>query len=103
MVFTEPGDARWIAYRETQHEGEPFHFCSSHCQEIFEHEPAKYAQSWLPVHQIYQGNCYPDDINPASPGDSPVREVLRYYEPSDQGLERSIAERLARLREGSGE
>ena len=36
-------------------------------------------QAWLPVHQIYQGSCYPDDINPASPGDSPVREVLRYY------------------------
>jgi phenol hydroxylase P3 protein len=34
----------------------------------------------LPVHQIYQGTCYPDDINPASPGDSPVREVMRYYD-----------------------
>ncbi len=33
----------------------------------------------LPVQQIYQGSCYPEDINPASPGDSPVREVLRYY------------------------
>jgi len=36
-------------------------------------------QAWVPVHQIYQGSCYPDDINPASPGDSPVREVLRFY------------------------
>ena len=56
-----------------------YHFCSDHCKGIFEHEPRKYVQAWLPVHQIYQGNCYPEDINPASPGDSPVREVIRYY------------------------
>jgi phenol hydroxylase P3 protein len=66
--------------RETDYHGMKYHFCSDHCKEIFEHEPKKYAQSWLPVHQIYQGTCYPDDINPASPGDSPVREVMRYYD-----------------------
>ena len=79
MLFTEPGDPTQIAYRETTYHGMKYHFCSDHCKEIFEHEPRKYVQTWLPVHQIYQGNCYPDDINPASPGDSPVREVLRYY------------------------
>jgi putative ATPase len=36
------------------------------------------------------------------PGETYLPDALvgqRYYEPSDQGLERSIAERLARLRE----
>jgi phenol hydroxylase P3 protein len=79
MMFTEPGDPTQIAYRESTYHGMKYHFCSSHCQEIFDYEPRKYVQAWLPVHQIYQGNCYPDDINPASPGDSPVREVLRFY------------------------
>ena len=78
MMFTEPGDATRIAFRETSYHGMKYHFCSDHCKDIFEDEPAKYQQAWLPVHQIYQGNCYPDDINPASPGDSPVREMLRY-------------------------
>jgi len=79
MFFTEPGDPTQISYHETTYHGMKYHFCSGHCKEIFEHEPRKYVQTWLPVHQIYQGNCYPEDINPESPGDSPVREVLRFY------------------------
>jgi phenol/toluene 2-monooxygenase (NADH) P3/A3 len=79
MFFTEPGDAGQIAFRESSHHGMKFHCCSDHCKEILDNEPVKYAQAWLPVHQIYQGACYPPDVNPASPGDSPVREVLRYY------------------------
>ena len=78
MLFTEPGDATRLCFRETDWRGQKYHFCSSHCQEIFEDEPEKLSQAWLPVHQVYQGNLYPDDINPASPGDSPVREMLRY-------------------------
>ena len=78
-LFTEPGDATEIALRETTYHGMKYHFWSDHCKEIFEHEPKKYVQAWIPVHQIYQGSCYPDEINPASPGDSPVREVIRYY------------------------
>ncbi len=78
-LFTEPGDATEISLRETTYHGMKYHFCSDHCKEIFEHEPKKYVQAWIPVHQIYQGSCYPDEINPASPGDSPVREVIRYY------------------------
>ena len=79
MMFTEPGDPTQICFRETSYHGMKYHFCSGHCKEIFDNEPRKYVQAWLPVHQIYQGSCYPEDINPASPGDSPVREVLRYY------------------------
>lgn len=57
MIFTEQGSPRWIAFRETQHEGEAFHFCSDHCEEIFSNEPEKYTQAGLVVHQILQGQC----------------------------------------------
>jgi putative ATPase len=49
------------------------------------------------------GYQYPhDSAGSYVPGETYLPEVLegaRYYEPSDQGLERSIAERLERLRE----
>jgi len=51
MVFTEPDSPRWIAYRETAHNGETFHCCSDHCADIFAHEPAKYVQARLPSHE----------------------------------------------------
>ena len=79
MFFTEPGDPTQICFRESSYLGQKYHFCPTTAKRIFDHEPRKYAQAWLPVQQIYQGSCYPEDINPASPGDSPVREVLRYY------------------------
>ena len=60
MMFTEPGDGRWIAYRETQHEDESFHFCSDQCQTIFENEPDKYVQASLPSHAILQARRYED-------------------------------------------
>ncbi len=52
MMFTEPVDGRWIAYRKTQHEDENFHFCSDQCQTIFGNEPEKYLQANLPSHAI---------------------------------------------------
>jgi phenol hydroxylase P3 protein len=79
LFFTEPGDPTVGGHRESHYHGMKYHFCSGHCKEIFDNESRKYVQAWLPVHQIYQGSCYPEDINPASPGDSPVREVLRHY------------------------
>jgi phenol/toluene 2-monooxygenase (NADH) P3/A3 len=57
MIFTEPGEPRWIAYRETVYDGETFHFCSDHCRAIFDFEPAKYLQALLPAHQLLQGKC----------------------------------------------
>jgi phenol hydroxylase P3 protein len=52
MIFTETGNPRWIAYRETQHDGERFHFCSEPCETIFGNEPDKYVQARLPSHEI---------------------------------------------------
>jgi putative ATPase len=53
------------------------------------------------------GYQYPHDSEGSYvPGETYLPDVLlgqRYYEPSDQGLERSIAERLARLRTGAKE
>jgi phenol/toluene 2-monooxygenase (NADH) P3/A3 len=56
MFFTEPGQPRWIAYRESEHDGETYHTCSDGCRDIFEHEPQKYIQSRLAVHQILEGD-----------------------------------------------
>lgn len=79
MLFTEPGDPTKICYRETDYKGMKYHFCSDHCKEIFEHEPEKYVQAWLPVHQIYQGNCFPEGTDPTAEGFDPLKAVLQWY------------------------
>ena len=80
MLFTEPGDASKICYREGAYLGEKYHFCSDHCKEIFDDEPEKYVQSWLPVHQIYQGHCFKPGTDPTAEGFDPLLAVLDYYE-----------------------
>jgi phenol hydroxylase P3 protein len=69
MAFTEPDDPRKICFRSSDFGGDNYHFCSDGCKEIFDFEPKKYVQAWLPVHQIYQGNC----------GGATVPEVLDWY------------------------
>jgi phenol/toluene 2-monooxygenase (NADH) P3/A3 len=69
MAFTEPDDPAAISFRRSEYRGETFHTCSNGCQWIFEREPEKYVQAWLPVHQIYQGHC----------GGATVPEVLQWY------------------------
>ena len=77
MGFTESDDPFVQAQRETIFEGERYNFCSDGCKYIFDHEPVKFRQAWLPVHQIYQGNCGAADL----PG------VLQWYgmQPGDGG------------------
>ena len=79
MIFTEPGDPTKTCYREVDYKDSKYHFCSDHCKAIFEHEPEKYVQSWLPVHQIYQGNCFPEGTDPTVEGFDPLAAVLKYY------------------------
>jgi phenol hydroxylase P3 protein len=79
LVFTEPGDPTKICYREVDYKAEKYHFCSDHCKKIFEDEPEKYIQAWLPVHQIYQGNCFPEGTDPTVEGFDPLAAVLKYY------------------------
>ncbi len=69
MAYTEPGDPTTICYRESTFKGEKYHFCSDGCKDIFDNEPEKFAQSWLPVHQIFQGNC----------GGADLGDVLKWY------------------------
>lgn len=69
MGYTEPNDPTKICYRESMYKGERYHFCSDGCKDIFDNEPAKFAQSWLPVHQIFQGNC----------GGADLEDVLKWY------------------------
>ncbi len=73
MLFTEPDDPTQVAYRSSVYQGERYHFCSDGCKDIFDHEPEKYVQAWLPVHQIYQGNC----------GGATVADVLKWYRLED--------------------
>ena len=79
MFFTEPDDPTKIAYRESEYKGMKYHCCSDGCKHIFDNEPEKYSQAWLPVHQIYQGNCFPEDADPTQPDFNPLAEVLRWY------------------------
>jgi phenol hydroxylase P3 protein len=69
MGFTEPGDPTTLCVRTSEFRNERFNFCSDGCKWIFDREPEKYVQAWLPVHQIYQGNC----------GGTTIPEVLAYY------------------------
>ena len=52
-----PGDPTTSSIRHSEFNGERFNTCSDGCKWIFDREPEKYVQAWLPVHQIYQGNC----------------------------------------------
>ena len=83
MIFTEPGDPSQTCYRESDYAGDKYHFCSDHCKTIFDDEPEKYSQAWLPVSQIYQGNCFPEDVDPTAPDFNPIKEVLKYYNLND--------------------
>ena len=41
-------------HRETVYKDEKYHFCSDGCQSVFENEPEKYVQAWLPMPQLFQ-------------------------------------------------
>ena len=58
-----------ICQRTSDYNGEHFNLCSDGCKWIFDREPEKYVQAWLPVHQLYQGNC----------GGPTVPDVLAWY------------------------
>jgi phenol hydroxylase P3 protein len=83
MFFTEPDDPTKICYRESTYHGMKHHFCSDGCKDVFDNEPEKYVQAWLPVHQIYQGNCFPEGTDPTAPGFNPLAAVLKYYHIND--------------------
>ncbi|MDI3261974.1 MAG: aromatic/alkene/methane monooxygenase hydroxylase/oxygenase subunit alpha [Fulvimonas sp.] len=69
LVFTEPDDPTRLCHRSSQYEGDRYHFCSDGCKDIFDQEPEKYVQAWLPVHQIFQGHC----------GGAEISQVLEWY------------------------
>ena len=79
LIFTEPGDPTSLCYRESEYKGEKYHTCSDGCKHIFDNEQEKYIQAWLPVHQIYQGNCFPEGTDPTAPDFNPLAKVLEWY------------------------
>ena len=78
MLFTEPDDPTQICYRESTYRNEKFHFCSDGCKDVFDGEPEKFVNAWLPVHQIYQGNCFPAGADPKAADFNPLVEALKY-------------------------
>jgi phenol hydroxylase P3 protein len=76
MGFCDPDDPKNVVQRHVEYKGEVYHFCSDGCKWIFEREPEKYIQSWLPVHEIYKGNCFAE---PPKGPDDVVPQVLRWY------------------------
>ncbi len=79
MAFTEMDNPTKIAARESTYHGMKYHFCSDGCKDVFDGEPEKFRQAWLPVHQIYQGNCFREGTDPTQPGFNPLAEVLAWY------------------------
>ncbi|WP_428036977.1 YHS domain-containing protein, partial [Amphritea sp.] len=77
MLFTEMDNPNQNSMRDFVYQGERYHFCSDGCCDIFKEEPEKFVQSWLPVHQIFQGNC-------GGPG---VGEVLSDYYRMNVGVD----------------
>jgi phenol hydroxylase P3 protein len=62
MAFTEMDNPTQICYRDSVYKDDRYHFCSDGCKSIFDNEPEKYVNAWLPVHQILQGNCGGADL-----------------------------------------
>ena len=54
VIFTEPDDPTMSCHREADYKGNKYHFCSDGCQDIFEKEPEKYVQAWLPMPALFQ-------------------------------------------------
>lgn len=65
----EGGNPHVFTHETSEFNGEKFHFCSKGCKHVFDNQPEKYVQSWLPPHQIFQGNC----------GGATIPEVLKWY------------------------
>jgi phenol hydroxylase P3 protein len=57
IFFTEPDDPSRNCVREVEYKGTKHHMCSDGCRDIFNNEPQKYCQAYIPPQQIYQGNC----------------------------------------------
>ncbi|KAF1711477.1 phenol 2-monooxygenase [Pseudoxanthomonas kalamensis DSM 18571] len=53
-IFTEPDDPTLTCHRETEYRDETYHFCSDGCQHIFENEPEKYIQAWMPMPALFR-------------------------------------------------
>lgn len=59
-MFTEPDDPTLICHRQVQYKGDKYHFCSDHCMGIFNNEPEKYIQAWLPMPALFQAPTHGD-------------------------------------------
>jgi phenol/toluene 2-monooxygenase (NADH) P3/A3 len=58
LIFNEPGDTSRLGFRRTEYRDESFNFCSSHCQDIFDHQPEKYLQALDSFSARFQGYAF---------------------------------------------
>lgn len=79
MFFTEPGDPTQLAQRHTVYEGEQYHFCSDHCQHIFEAEPEKYVLAIIMGHEVFKGKAFPEGTDPTAPEFNPAAAALEFW------------------------
>ena len=79
IKYNEPGNPMETCFRETVYQGETFHFCSDHCQEIFAEEPEKYIQTYISSHQALQGNCAPEGVDTHAPDFNPGDHIADYW------------------------
>ncbi|WP_418179325.1 YHS domain-containing protein [Aliarcobacter lanthieri] len=69
----EGGHPEVFTHETSEYNGQKFHTCSKGCKQIFDTQPEKYIQAWMPPHQIFQGNC----------GGVTIPEVLKWYQIED--------------------
>jgi phenol hydroxylase P3 protein len=80
IFYTDPDNPTELAGEEGTYLGSKFQYCSKGCKTIFEREPEKYVQAWLPVNQIFQGTNFPAGTDPTVPGFDPIRAVADFYQ-----------------------
>ena len=57
IFHTMPDDPLKNCCLVAEYKGTKHQMCSEGCRDIFNREPEKYCQSYIPPQQIYQGNC----------------------------------------------
>ena len=79
MFFTEPGDPLTLAQRHSHYKDEQYHFCSDHCQTIFDDEPEKYIQAVIIGHELFKGNAFAPGTDPTAEGFDPAAAALAFW------------------------
>src|SRR5882762_11710898 len=75
ISFTEKDDPGKLSFRRSEFRGETFHTCSDGCKWIFDREPEKYVQAWLPVHRSSRATAAARQFRMSLPGTGSRQET----------------------------